>query len=895
MAFSYRSRLYVTASAAVWVLSGAPAWAQSTSATNEPDGAAQPAASEEQAPEGDIVVTGTLIRGVAPTGTNVVNLTSEDVVASGATSTNQLLARIPQITSAFNQTPTIQGGSGLQINRPNIRNLGAAGGSTTLILIDGHRAVPAGVLQTTPDPDVIPPGMLERVEVVPDGGSAIYGSDAIGGVINLITKKRFDGVEVTGRAGFADNYQTYDANVTAGKDWGSGSAFVSYAFSAHDAIFGRDRDYVRQTSPNAGFCPPGTVSVTRAGVTTTYALPGRTPGTITICDSTDNLSIYPKERRHSVFAGLTQDLSSWLSFDIRGFYTQRKLTNYIDLSASIASGGQTGTITSGNPFYVPIAPNDPGTQTVAFSYAGLQDNRAPNKLDEFQITPSFTAKLGGDWQLRALGSFGVSILDATSPAINAGAQGAALAGTTTATALNPYNLGATNPAVLASIFEQNRSHGKQELFNARTVVDGTLVNLPGGNVRLAVGAEIFEETFDAFNGQVPDNNYRSAPRSRNDRTVKSVFGEIVVPIVGADNSFAAVHSLRLSASARYDDYSDFGDTFNPKFGITYEPVDWIAVRGNWGKAFNAPSLADTSSSDNVVFFVPVSPWLDPADGAANFFRPTLVLAGGNSNLGPQKATTWSIGADVSPPVVPGLTLSATYYNIAITDQIALIPFTSPGVYAAPYAPFVVKDPTLAYVQSVAAGFPVLGGTTLEAAFAGLPPYVLLDARRNNLGEVEQDGIDFLASYNSTTSFGDVFGSIGGSYILNRRISPVAGGAFSNALKTPGASRLSLVATAGARVGKLSGSVTASHSGGYDINPTIVNPLFGTQTHVKSFTTVDLFFEYDLADTGILKDASLTLNVSNLFDTDPPVYYADNGYTNGGTFGRLVQIGIRKRF
>lgn len=884
-----RVRILAGASAMVMILSANPAIAQA----NEPIADDAAAATDDE----DIVVTGTLIRGVAPTGTNVVELSSEDIVASGATNTNQVLARIPQVTSSFNRTPALAGGSGETINRPNIRNLGAAGGSTTLVLIDGHRGVPAGVVQTVPDPDVIPPGLLARVEVVPDGGSAIYGSDAVGGVINLITKKRFDGIEAMARAGFADDYTTVDGNLTAGTDWGSGSAFVSYAYAQHDALFGRDRDYVQQIADNLGFCSPGTVSITRAGVTTTYALPDRTPGTIAQCDNTDNATFYPKERRHSVFAGITQDLSPSLSFDLRGYYTRRNTTNRFDFNARNST---TYTITSANPYYVPIGPDDPGAQNVNFTFAGVQDDRARNSLDVFQITPSFTAALGGDWQLRVLGSYGRSIVEVRNPEAEPGAITAALAGTTQATALNPYDVGATDPAVLQSIYREFYSNSEQELFNARSIVDGTLFELPGGGVRLAVGAEWVRETYDSFNGLITVGDFNAAPRAQNERTIKSAFGEFVVPVVGEGNSFPGVHSLRLSASARYDDYSDFGSTFNPKFGLTYEPVEWITIRGNWGEAFNAPSLSDLNSSDNLAVVLGVSPFRDPADppNPLAILRPTIILIGGNSGLQPQTADTWSVGMDLRPPVVPGLTLSATYYNVELTNQIALIPFTSPSIYAPAYAPFVIKDPTLAQAQAFIGGATVTGAPSIEAAFAlppfFLPPYALLDARRNNLGEVKQDGIDFAVDYTRGTSFGSIFANVGGSYVLSRDVAPISGAAFTNVLQDPGASRLSLVASAGAKIGDFLASITASHSAGYDIVP-ITTSGFGTQDHVDSFTTVDLFFQYDLEGLGFLEETALTLNVNNVFDEAPPFFNAGSGFTNGSTLGRLVQVGIRTKF
>ena len=159
-------------------------------------GKADKRADAEAPTNAEIIVTGTLLRGIAPVGTNVLSVGQADVVAIGAKTSNDLLANIPQISN-FNAVPTGSAGFGQPIVQTNLRGLGASGGTTTLTLINGHRVVGQGILQTYVDPQIIPPGLIERVEVIPDGGSSIYGSDAIGGVINFITRKRMNGVEAT--------------------------------------------------------------------------------------------------------------------------------------------------------------------------------------------------------------------------------------------------------------------------------------------------------------------------------------------------------------------------------------------------------------------------------------------------------------------------------------------------------------------------------------------------------------------------------------------------------------------------------------------------------------------------------------------------------------------------
>src|SRR4029450_286819 len=135
------------------------------------------------------------------------------------------------------------------------------------------------------------------------------------------------------------------------------------------------------------------------------------------------------------------------------------------------------------------------------------------------------------------------------------------------------------------------------------------------------------------------------------------------PIVGESNKMTAIDSLTVSLSGRYDDYSDFGSTFNPKIGLNYKPIEWMSLRGNWGQAFTAPSLATSAAVDNSILVLPSAILVNP------FSPPTVPQVqevtgqGGDPDLQPQEATTWSFGVDLQMPFAPGLSVSLSYYNV----------------------------------------------------------------------------------------------------------------------------------------------------------------------------------------------------------------------------------------
>lgn len=840
----------------------------------------------------DIVVTGTLLRGVAPTGTNVVSMGRQDVIATGAASSNDLLARIPQISSAFNTAPQPGATMALPINRPNIRNLGGAGGSTTLVLLNGNRMVGAGILQTSPDPSVIPPGVLERVEVIPDGGSSIYGSDAIGGVVNFITRKKFEGIEATGRYGVGDGYDQFDLNLTAGKSWDGGSGIISYAYAQHSNISGADRDYFTQDLRSRGggdyrskSCSPGTITTAANG---DYVLPGRTPGS-NFCDSAKAIDFYPEEERHSLFATVSQTVNDRLSLDATAYYSQRETSR---LGVSVAEGtglAGGGTISFMNPYFKSVA-GEFG-HLVTFSYDDAWGGSLPENNSRFTsagFTPSLTYQINDDWRLKASLNWGRSTNQVRSWAINTTAEAAALAGATAATALNPYNIGATNAAVLKGIIDfQNYGHSVQEIREARAVVDGNLFTLPAGDVKLAVGVEYHEETLKAQQGNGAPSALNLV-RSSTSRDVKSLFAEVLAPVFNSPS----MGSLDLSASVRYDSYSDVGDTTNPKIGFNYRPASTLTFRGNWGTSFHAPSLADMGDGVDTRLQVLRFSLLLPDPQQGEIARPTLVLAGGNADLKPETADTWSLGFDWRPEgALEGLTASVTYYNVAFQDAIGVTPvgrgsfFTNPG-----FASLFIRNPSLEALTARVGGLSVDGAPSLASLYApgSLTPAIFFDARRHNFGTLDVDGIDFNLRYARPASFGLWHVGLAGTYGLNRESRLSKQDLKINEFKN-GTGRYSLVASSGLISGAFAGELTVNYSSSADLTG------IPDQNKVSGFTTVNLFGSYDLGLSGAFSDTTVTLNVDNIFDEEPPYYNAAGGTANGSTLGRVVSIGLRKTF
>jgi iron complex outermembrane recepter protein len=931
-----------------YVLTGVSALALATPAF------AQDASRDSNETRGEeIIVTGTLVRGVQPTGTTVIAVDEAQVEASGASTVTQLIQTVPQFDSFNTAQAPVGGGNTVTTNRPNLRGLPASnlnGAASTLMLVDGHRIVGMGIQQTSPDLDTIAPGAIERVEIVPDGGSSIYGADAVGGVLNFITRKTFDGVEVNGRFGFADNYNTWDANATVGTTWNRGGVYISYNYSQHDPIYGRDRNWVTQyptqisgvAVPTIGIeCRSPNVQVT--GSSNIYGMPF-TPSTAAKlnqpnqCDYSDPVTVYPQERRHSVFARLNQDLNDSLTFDLSSFFMDRKqrLSNgYFHTNKTITA---TGSLRS--PFRsqnIIISPTE--SQRVYFAWGPDDAVQQEVHLQAWGVSPTLTARLDDNWQARLLFNYGESVTTVHSPSFNDTALNNAI----NAGLFNPYAPATSNASALAAISNwETFGQAKQSQLQARAIFDGELFQLPGGGVKVAVGAEFLRETLRSQKGSVVPGTQNTGfpgqsvngililpgttnrlPIFRTARNVKSVFGEIVLPVLADTPGF---QELTLSASGRYDSYSDVGDTFNPKFGLTWKPFEQLRIRGQWGKSFSAPSLANSADADpatatfssGFVFNFLVSPGVGVLTGLG-FPPPTaqnstiLTLGGGSNDLEPQTATAWSVGADLDP--FDGARLSLTYWNISYENLIGVPAFFNPAVYFDTYRSSYDILPALSPAEAAAAIRKVLDAAAIvNGSQCGLANpsdaqlaqcvYVVERNVTQNLGRFRNSGLDFAATYRTDTGFGSIDFSLFGTYLLTRERSVSATAPLVDQIPF-GESRLNFRTTLGAQVRQLRAQATWNYRAGYDFSPANAGlaPFYPTQNHIGSFSTVDLFFKYDFEGEGegAMRDLALTLGVNNVFDADPPVRYVGGstpsqfGYANGSTIGRLVQIGFSKRF
>jgi iron complex outermembrane receptor protein len=881
------------------------------------------ASAEDGEDSPDIVVTGTLIRGTAAVGSQTISVDEKAIADKGASSTNELLGLIPQIANTFNGR--FEGDprgytAGISITRPNLRNLPSSNttsGGLTLVLVDGMRLTPVGVNQASVDVDIVPAAVLQGIDVVTDGGSSLYGADAVAGVLNFRTMRKFDGVKVDGNFGFGTTikgYNVWDASITAGKSWSSGNAYISATHARRDEILNGDTDwanglvYTPAGVPGYSYtqCNSPVGTETRwfrfgpgaANFTNNPAAPGAGVFPIgTPCDQTASQSYVPKQKRTSVFAAVSQEVAENIDFRMTGYYTKRD-TELSDYPRGFTSAGSP--LTTGAQIGAAFPGAAVGSITVVPGGTGF--SFGPNSayvntpirigFETWGVTPELTIKLGGGWQVRNEAHFGRSTNFQSFPGVDAVKAQCYITGCTGIAAgqLNPLNVAAASGAVITDITNyENAQDTTQELFTFRSIADGSLFALPGGDAKLAVGIEYQVNSANSrlIAGKV--GALDAVPYMKATRNAKSVFSELSLPIT----SF-----IDVSGSVRYDSYSDFGSTTNPSIGVTLKPVSWFKAFGHWNTSFNAPTAIDDLAIATGRFVCGIyvaggTPGQRPTDPLGRDTSKqgscAMVLQGSKPGLKPQTADSWAVGFEATPGA--GFRFGGEFYSIDVKDALGTLNPANVSTYT--------TNPDL-YIYNVTA--PQFAGLLAEltngGALAAQQPSsniaIIVDTRTTNLNAAKIEGIDFHASFETDTGIGHIGAGVSGTYQTKARITN--GGVTTNELGHGNARFFATSNLNWANAG-FSGRVTVNYTGKF--RDASVNYL-GAVEDVSPFIITNLNLGYDFGESGgPLSGTSFRVIVDNLFDEKPEIIKRAN--TNNGlsynnfTLGRVIKFGVSKKF
>ena len=761
--------------------SPSPVAGEGARSEDERRGESQDATDSSKTKLDEIIVTGTHIRGVSPS-SPIINITREEIDRSGYTSLGDLMRSLPQNYNGGNSpqlttgaTPGIDnGGSVSGGSSPNLRGLGSG---STLTLVNGHRLAD-DTINGAVDITLIPLAAVERVEVVTDGASAAYGSDAVAGVVNIILKKNYDGSEtsILGGGTSQGGGTEKQLNQLLGKTWTTGNLLFDYEFDRIAAVYSTKRDYTLE-----------------AGTPTT---------------------LFPQSTRNSIYVSVGQDFGDLVSGFFDGLYTHR-------------------------------------VQDYVVSYAG-ENATQESDVDVHQYSAAFGlgVSLPADWKLR--------------PTVNLTEQ-------------RSVDVGTPTPVVFDPAFTYEGRTSSFEL-----VADGPLVALPAGALRAAVGGGYRLETFADIEAGAP-------ALVDAERRVRYVFAELAVPLFSPSMG-TWIHKLDLHIGGREERYSDLGSQAAPQLGLAYSPVDAMKLRASWSKAYRAPPLfAQFLEKD--AFLAPI---VNPASPSGS--SPALIEGGGNLNLRPETAKTWTVGVDYDPDGLKGLHLNATYYHISYINRIARIPTYFSALSDPTFAPFVTLSPSAALQQSV---INAAGGALFNATGAPYDPSTVVALVNNELINVARqdiDGVDLTAAYKLPTYRGSLDLFANASYLdLRQQFVPAAPESeISGQVFEP--SKIRARAGASWSIGPWAASGTVNFTGSE------VNPYLPGNPHVASWTTFDAQINFSPRLAGALAGFHAVLSVQNLFDRDPPFLLFDQFVpglhydpTNSSVLGRFITLKLSKEF
>ena len=607
--------------------------------------------SEQQATTLDrIEVTGSRIRQVdVETAQPVVMISREDIQAGGFNTVADILQNIPSAGSpTFSRTAPLTANQEAGGQYIDLRNLGA---QRTLVLVNGKR------LGISPDgfQDVstIPAAMVERIDVLKDGASSIYGSDAMAGVINIITRTNFEGAEVNayfGQYGEGDGQkQSYDFVI--GMTGDRGSVTIGAEYHNEDGVWARDRFYSNDSYP--GYPQYSTTVVGQwgnwrpVGATTPWQVADRGSDALgpggwhnqTGADTSkpsDQMHVMTPLERRSLFVNANYDVTDSIRFVTDLSYTKRESNRQIAGYPTQSQAAAVNAPMSADSYFNPTG----GVSAVHWRRRGWE---VPRTTDTSQTTWRWTAALQGsfdigeryfDWDVGYMFNendltiinngnlFIPNVRRAVGPSF-VNAQGQLVCGTPGAeiTGCVPWNpfagfgTGAVanslaDPAVQAYLYKQEQALGRTETNNYFANLAGSIATLPAGDLGFAVGYEHRKEeggfTPDAIAQSGDSTNLASGP-TYGSYSLDEVYAELNVPILA---DVAGAKELSLSIASRYSDFDTFGDTTNNKFGLKWRPIDDLLVRATWAEGFRAPTIGDLYGGTSDTF---TTGFRDPCD------------------------------------------------------------------------------------------------------------------------------------------------------------------------------------------------------------------------------------------------------------------------------------------
>ena len=805
----------------------------------------------------DIVVIGSRIArsqdfaGPSP----IITVDRDAIENSGFQNLQQLMETLPVngngafSTRGNNQDSTANGAASI-----SLRGLGA---DSTLVLVNGRRVAISSFAESVTtnfvDINTIPVAAIERVEILKDGASALYGTDAVAGVVNIVLRQDYEGVEIA--AGYGDVTSGSAAETSASALWGTGdensNVTMIFDYFKNQTLSNTERGRLGSANNSAqgggdwrssrGF--PGRFFV-GAGQTITMD-PGCPPESqadpTCLYDYGPWALLVPESERSGMLLSGHQGLG--------GGGTEVFTEIAVQHNKSIAQGAPTP-LDEGAGLTLNNHPDDPfGGQAVGISRFRTVDAGARRWHIE---TDNLRGVLGlrgdfNEWDWEVAAQRARSESTQTGGRNDGWVRTDFLQQQLDAGNYNPFG-GTVNPqgvinAITTSLVRQGESN--LTMFDAST--SGSLFEMGSGDLMMAAGVEYREEDVS----DTPDDQFvrglifgTESVSAQAERDLWSAYVEFSVPVL---------ESLEFQVAGRYDDYSDFGNTFNPKVAFRWAPIDSLSLRASWGEGFRAPSLAQIGlgpSQESEFFQDTFGCAVNPAYCANTDF---VILFSGNPNLDAEESENYNIGLVWQPTA--STNISVDYWNIEQENKIDELP-----------RPFIYEQECNNQASTICVRGTPLPGDALGALQFIRSTFV-------NINTQETQGID-LAAYQSFDFSNSVL-TVGLDYSHLLKLDKTVLGAdgltfetqeFAGEYENP-EDRAAL--TGDYSFGDWGAMARVNYIGSFNDFRTLSPGSLAPVGTVDSYTTVNFQVSFE----GI-KNTRIALSVDNAFDEEVPVVVGD---------------------
>ncbi|WIO75048.1 TonB-dependent receptor [Porticoccaceae bacterium LTM1] len=932
----------------------------------------------------ELVVTGSrIVRASSQVAANVLTLDAEALRGTGQSTLEGALRQLPQNIFGASEVGATAAGSGMSFNGAlNITggssiNLRGLGSESTLVLIDGRRIGKSGLFGGIADISGIPLNSVARVEIMLDAASAIYGSDAVGGVVNIILKKDYEGAEITFEYGTpeAGGFGEHILTMSGGTSWDSGRVRATIEHFQRSNLDGNERPeriatsyfsspaYITAFSPlfyqyngenylaselaGLGLNPssPGVEAIRYS------QLPASQNGSNLLVDdfvgltaypedpeAEDGISLIPSQKRSTVQVGFDQALP-WGEGDV----TLSGSLYYSDRQTYAANGAFTFAarfyeFDDANP--LPFEGSGTSTNSVFWRIPGLADKHFESDQEVWRWSLGLDGEMGGSWRWNM--STGQSRDRIDSQYINDSITSDVYysdevldyfrsIGYTEDYIENQLDYRFTNLIdsglnVFASDILENDSAllaqlvaGQKDILainqenSFEASVNGALFDLPGGEVHLALGVDWRQEILETASSTSVyqsgfESNY-SLPTDGYDkvevrRVQQSAFAELLLPLVGADNSVTGIERLNLTGAARYDSYSDFGGDSTWSLGMIWNPVEQVTVKANQSTSYVVPTPREVLVDPEIRNYPELLPWF--TNGVPQYLRDEngaytgevdflgMDIFGGNPDLQPETASSQTVGLEVKPETIAGLTLGATWHRTTYNNRIGPAPipvFTSGTDYVSKYRN-VTRDEEKGWL--------------------------IVDYRAINNAQVEISGVDYHVRYDRETDVGQFIFTANVGYTGKYERVEVTGDEPINVVADVNFRSHNVIPAYrySANLGWYNGGWSANINANTSSKTVSSDQREGagdrTQRIAKAALKTDLVLAYDTEQGGgmdipdWLKNTVVTFKIMNLFDDHPEFEIKD--LTTGEPYplpalnanladprGRMFHLGVTKRF